>query len=64
MARNSIPKFLFLVEHDARIEGAFERHIVEANNGDHAYAIVQSKEPDMDWGSGRFEVKITYLGKG
>jgi hypothetical protein len=63
MARNSIPKFLFLIEHDARIEGAYERHIVEANNEDHAMLMVEMKDPDMDWGSGRFGVRVTYLGK-
>jgi hypothetical protein len=63
MARNSIPKFRFLVEHDARNEGVFDRHIIEATNEDHALAIVIDTEPEMDWGSGRFELRITYLGK-
>jgi hypothetical protein len=63
MARNRIPMFRFLIEHDAHIEGAFDRHIVEATNEDHALAMVVDTEPEMDWGSGRFELRITYLGK-
>ena len=63
MAQNSIPKFRFLIEHDARNEGAFVRHVIVANNEDHALAMVESKDPEMDWGSGRFGVRVTYLGK-
>jgi hypothetical protein len=62
MARNSIPRFRFLVEYDARNHLVFERHLVEANNEDHALIMVRIQDPDLDWGSGRFEVRITNLG--
>jgi len=56
-----IQKSRWLVEHDARNHRVFERHIVEANNADHAEILVRIKDPDLDWGSGRFEVRITHL---
>ena len=62
MPRDSIPKSRYLVEYDARNHRVFERHIVEANNEDHALIMVRITDPDLDWGSGRFEVLITNLG--
>ena len=52
----------WLVEHDAYVDGAFEKHYVVAHKEDHALSIVRSKAPNLDWESGRFTIRITWLG--
>lgn len=45
---------IFRLEHDAKNEGVFERWFVESPSLRHAISILYSKDPDLDWDSGRF----------
>jgi hypothetical protein len=57
----AIIKALYLVEHDARMEGSFEKHYTEANSPEHAEIMLQIRQPDFDWNSGRFTTRVTWL---
>lgn len=52
---------IFRLEHDAKIDRAFERWVVEAPTLRHATAILYSKYPDLDWDSGRFVWSVEQL---
>jgi hypothetical protein len=45
------------IRHDARIARAYESHIIEAHNINHAESLMRATE-DLDWDSGRFDWTI------
>jgi len=62
MFSKQLQNSMWLIEHDAKNEGVFERWVVEALHEGHAEGILRSKDPTLDWGSGRFVARITWLG--
>ena len=54
-----MPKFL--CEHDAKIDRAFERWVIEAHDLRMAMRMFYAQEPDLDWDSERFQWSVEQL---
>lgn len=51
----------WLVEHDGYNEGSFVKYYVEAPDKERALQRLYAKDRDLDWGSGRFTTRVTWL---